>query len=522
MDYLGQLPSYYVDRSQPLREALGELEADLRDALATADRRADENPISVKPAEPERQLAAGEVAVDVGLTRYNDTERRTAWDSFFDRFIETNDLVGDVNVDTEFFTQDGIDPAMDCFVTTESQARAIRDAFDSDGMETVLPVDPLTATDADFNRDDFLPGVLQSTSQDSTLMGYPVAIQPVVMLYHVPGFEDAGVPLPDDGWTINDFESAVRALASDWPDDRPLMRTEFGTNALALRMLTASYGGLYYDHSVEPRAVQFADEATINAARDALGLARDGIIDYRRMVVGSGSGGVSSMSSLERPTPLIVDRLSPDSYRIRQYLGTTDNSFMGYDDYRLMLFPAGSQYAPATYDVTALYITPNAPEAERQACYDLGKSLASDVTLFNGMPARASLLNAPELETAQGEDVVAFYRDYAEQLQQPSATLIPSEQGSFANITEGLETLWLHYAFDQAILDNVDVGEALRSAAESIQQYRACTAGLPSLDYRAVMRDPQVAQDAIRPYVDCAVNITPAFREQFGSFYQGE
>ena len=71
------------------------------------------------------------------------------------------------------------------------------------------------------------------------------------------------------------------------------------------------------------------------------------------------------------------------------------------------------------YNVSAAYISASADDP--QACYDFISRMAQRPELFDQMPARESVIGTPELAATQGEDVVNFYRAFAQQLQRAFA-----------------------------------------------------------------------------------------------------
>lgn len=82
----------------------------------------------------------------------------------------------------------------------------------------LLDLAPLVNSDPALNSADFYQSMWQSFQWDGGIWGIPAAGQVMALYYNPQAFDEAGVPYPNENWTVSDFESAVRAL-TQYNDD---------------------------------------------------------------------------------------------------------------------------------------------------------------------------------------------------------------------------------------------------------------------------------------------------------------
>lgn len=80
--------------------------------------------------------------------------------------------------------------------------------------EFLVPLDDLL-DDAGIDPDEFDPGILGALSADGELMAVPYDLGPYIMYYNKDAFAAAGVPEPENGWSIDEFEEAAESLTTD-------------------------------------------------------------------------------------------------------------------------------------------------------------------------------------------------------------------------------------------------------------------------------------------------------------------
>ncbi len=78
----------------------------------------------------------------------------------------------------------------------------------------LLPLDDYIAKEKDFNLDDFVKPSLVSYQRDGKLYGIPYDEGPGMLYYNKDLFDQAGVPYPDDSWTLDTLKEAALKLTS--------------------------------------------------------------------------------------------------------------------------------------------------------------------------------------------------------------------------------------------------------------------------------------------------------------------
>ncbi len=83
----------------------------------------------------------------------------------------------------------------------------------------VQPLDRYLQQDQTEPLENFLPSALELVRYQSQTMALPVALEVGVARYNPTQFTDAGIPLPDEGWTREDFVGAAQRLTQDTDND---------------------------------------------------------------------------------------------------------------------------------------------------------------------------------------------------------------------------------------------------------------------------------------------------------------
>ncbi|MET9819365.1 sugar ABC transporter substrate-binding protein [Streptomyces sp. NPDC006386] len=94
-----------------------------------------------------------------------------------------------------------------CVVSMQS----LRTAGHTQGM---LPLDDLIARTG-FDVTDFDKSVMEGLSADGKQYALPYDVGPVILTYNKHMFRSAGVPEPEPGWTLAEFESVARELTGE-------------------------------------------------------------------------------------------------------------------------------------------------------------------------------------------------------------------------------------------------------------------------------------------------------------------
>lgn len=468
-----------VGNNVDARTALQTVEADIISRLDVASARRDTVQVVVATPILEPELAPGEVLINFGLTSVvNPSPDLDRWQSAAQDFAASDSEVGFVSLDSSIQNQSVTEMAAeyDCFYTPSNAVPTV-------DLDVIRSIDPLIASDPSFDREDFVGNSLALVTRNNQIWAFPFSIQPVAMRYDPAQFANSGAFEPFVGWTVSDFETALRSFTLDPDADAPFVPGGFGSTNLL--MLIASYGGLPIDYRTDPPTLNFTDPATVEAIRQVLNLARDGYMDYSEL---TGGGGFVFTFSDEVPA-LTIDTISGfGAFTVvgggggggGNFTATVTTNAQSNDDTRLATFPRGTQYVPLSYQLGVGYISANSQVAE--ACYRFFSFLSQRAELYQTMPARRSMINHPDVAATQGDDRVTFYRAMDESMQQPNAIIIESIAlggGGGANlISTVLETYWLNRAFDRYVLEDADLEAELAEAEVFTRAFMECSAGI--------------------------------------------
>ena len=108
------------------------------------------------------------------------------------------------------------------------------------------PLDDLIAADKDVNIDDFNKGIRDGLSYKGKIFALSYDFGPHVVYYNKSYFDKAGVPLPKDDWTWDDFVQTAKALTRDI-DGKPVMGFAAPNDFGAMIPWIFSAGGDYVD-----------------------------------------------------------------------------------------------------------------------------------------------------------------------------------------------------------------------------------------------------------------------------------
>lgn len=456
-----------------------------------AERRATTTILVATPI-PEVVLQPGEIALNFGLASFvMPLPNRDQWEQLIAEFVASDPEVGQINFNTQFGDARSMAETNDCFFLPYNGVTSL-------DLTTVLNLDPFMDADPTFNRNDVVGGLLAQLQRDNKTWALPISLQPKALRYHSQIFQQTGVPEPTNGWTIDVFNDALRWLKETTGDDTPFVSRDPGASYLL--MLIAAYGGIPLDYRTNPPTINFTDPANVEAIRQVLNLAKDGLINYQETT----TGAVFAFASGEEQDPIYTDSLS--GFNIRRIRGGGGQP--SEDPYRLTTYPTGSQYSAASFDLGTAYISATAQNPE--ACYRWISTIARRQDLFNTMPARLSLINDPVLAAAQGQDAADFYNEFAALLQAPNNLAFPSPFAgdSPANF---LVEFWLTRAFDEYVLRDGDLEAELGEAQQYATAFQECVATIPPFDPAAGDRRNYFGQ-----YTDCASRVDSSVAVMFG------
>ncbi len=507
-DYLTASNMFAEGEAVDPATALEEAEQAALDALAQADEKRASLQLFVATPVPTPSFSSDQVLIRFGLmSGTSEQPNRNLWESTIRQFVQDNPRVGNVDVVTPLFGPNGRSE-VDCYYTYYNEL-----AGPTIDTSSYLSLDPFLDADPNFDPNSILGDSLQRVQIDGRIYGYPVAIQPSILWYDSVQFADANLVSPEGGWTIEAFIDALLSLQALGDNDDPVFSPQtFSANYIL--MLVAAYGAIPYDRSTDPATFNLTDPATIDAIRQVLDLARDGYIDYRQLSQFGGSGAL--FGSGETP-PISTDVLNGFSWRYQNR--QQGENF--YADFRLTHYPRGSRYIPMSYDLGTAYISSETLNPE--VCYQFISTIANVPGLFTGVPANRAMIDDPNVALSEGEDVANLYVEFADSLTQSNVLIFPGDYSpSGTSFGSFLEPQWMYEAFDNYVMDNVELETALTQAQENIATYRQCASGIEEQDITQFEEDQDAMFAYYRQFLDCGIAITPELREQYQFFYEDQ
>ncbi|MBX3083095.1 MAG: extracellular solute-binding protein [Anaerolineae bacterium] len=424
--------------------ALQAVEADANRIMQEADQKRDS--VVVVVATPVPDVAAeGKVALKFGVfTGESSFSASAEWQKAIDEFVATDPQVGSIKL--EFVAPVTADwgkkvqafpDTTDCFFP----AFAGVDTF----ADKVLSLDALMDADPDFSREDVLNGVLRDLERDEHVMGFPLSLSPAMLRYNIAQFEAAGIALPTDGWTVDEFTNALNTLKAQNPA-QPVLYPYYDSGRYLL-LLMAAYGALPVDWRTDPVTINYTDPKVVEVIRQVLDLAKSDTIRYSKT-----ASFIFSIDPI--PAPLVIEDFSSSSAGSDKKTGLTT-------------FPGGTEFLPIAYSLDAAFVS--ASTAAPEACYRWLKALAHHPKLFAGVPALRSVINDPSTEALYGADTIATFQRFAELLSAPNAIIVHERSDKL-----GIAVMWLLRAFDNYVLKDADLEQELADAERFTKEYMAC------------------------------------------------
>jgi ABC-type glycerol-3-phosphate transport system substrate-binding protein len=492
-DYLNLALQQMTANKIDAKTALQDVEAKaVQDIQAAADRK-QSLALAVATPVPVPTLGAGKVTIKFGLSAFiSPLPSQDKWNDLMADFTSNDPQVGRVVIDTP--TGGGqvanFTDRFDCFYLPYN-------AVPNTTLGVLMNLDPFIAADKTFDKADVVGNVMVQLERDNKIWALPVIIEPSILRYNSDQFNRANVPAPGSTWTIDAFKDAVTALKPNPEDPVPFVASN--TNGVHLLQFIAAYGGLPLDYRTDPPTIDFTSQASADAIRQVLDLARKGYIKYDALSnLGFGGGRA------QRDVPIYSDVLNAFSFRFNPAEPTDAAA------YKPITYPRGSKYAAVSYSIGTLYVSAKSQNPE--GCYRWISAVSRRPDLFSAMPARRSLINNPALAGSQGPDTTALYNQIDTLLQDPNTLSFPQLFGGGASPTGFLLQHWLFEAFDQYVLENGDLDTALKDAETFAKGFQECAANIPPFD-----PSTQQMQDYNRQYAACASKVDPRLNSLFGN-----
>lgn len=308
-----------------------------------------------------------------------------------------------------------------------------------------LDLSPLINTDISLDVNDFYPEMWQSYQWDGGIWAMPVSGDLVSLIYNPAAFDEAGLPYPDEFWTLVEFEEALRAL-SEYDDAGNIERSAFLDAGNAGALIPMSLAGQpVFDPMGFEAAPRFDNPTLINALDEWKRLRDDGLfinpqgedgdVDFNEIPL------IAAQTLFTTLPTVTVD------FQIAPLPG--GNSAMNVAG---LAVSAGTEYPELAYELIKFFTS--TPEAAN--------------TFFSALPARRSMVGV-EGDESLGNQILSFIAG-------TDTDNIPILEGLMPNSFTVAEQLYISYinrAFSKMNSDGLDAQAALQEveieALDSIQ-----------------------------------------------------
>jgi ABC-type glycerol-3-phosphate transport system substrate-binding protein len=346
------------------------------------------------------------------------------WDEAARTFAEADSEVGSITVEANFSASlEETTSNYDCFLLQQSNLSAVEPSL-------LLPISPLLAQDASFDPNDLVGDLWMQMQATGDIYGYPVTLMPRYLALDNQAFANAGLPMPASNWTIDEFNLALSEL------QRSTGQAAYTIDdSLSIMSLLAAYGVLPIDYL--NGTTSFGETASV--LTEILNLRNAGLLNYSGL---SSTGMGTAPTSPIRPASITLD------------LPTN------LDGFQLVNYPAGTNYAVASYRLGTIYISRNS--ANPHACYRWLRYLAQNPWIFQSMPTHHSQLSES-------------FQSYATLLEQPNLVVIPWIS-PFGGDNKFVLQHFYNQALDAIFLNNADITSSLADAQAKADAYQHCRA----------------------------------------------
>lgn len=457
-----------------LEMALQEAEAGILSDLQTADQRRS-TPLVVDAPPAPVVVAQGEVALNFAVSTFvNPLPNQELWEQLAAEFSAQDPQVGAVIISSEQpfgpGGQTDLNAEYECYIASNNPVT------EGEVLDAIRSLDPLLQSDLDFDPNDLYAGVLAQLQRDGMTWGVPVALSPEALDFDPELFEAAGVPSPVTGWTVSDFELALRLL-NEFSGETSFVPSALNTTYIST--LIAAYGGIPYDTRTEPATLNYTDPSSIAAIQQVLDLVVSGYISYQPFTGGRGEFSLSATQDAAISTATVGQGGFASFGGGRAIAifgggqGGEDAPVRGNAPY-----PTGTTVNGASYSVIAGFVS--AQTANVEPCYRWLRFISAHPELFDGMPVSRTQVSDPALDSAVGSDTAAFFRSFGALLDSPGTQVIDAIPTSFGIPTD---SYWLLKVFDDYVAaeGDLDLAFELAEAERMTNEFRQCTAGLPAL-----------------------------------------
>ena len=362
---------------------------------------------------------------------------QTQWELAISEFIAMDNEVSWVELAGANRKLEDYPATYDCFVLSA-------DAINSLDPATILRIDPLMMSDTAFNPDNFVGNTLDSLSSNGEIYAYPLTIAPRLLAVNSALMENTGVTIVDSSWSIDQFTDTV----TQWQQNTGTFAYML-VDSVDVLTLVAAYGGLPLDYSSNPPGVDFTSADNVEALRQVLDLARNGILGYNSLLE------IAPMGTALAATPIRNQYLSPAGFGAAP------------EQTQYVNFPAGINNTVASYRLSAGAISAQTQYPE--ACYRWLSFISRQGYIFQSIPV---------LHSVPGATQNTQFARYADVLQSPDVINIPYINKA-GNDDRFVLQYMLNRAMDAYVLngaDGADLNSVLQLAQANAERYLQCRA----------------------------------------------
>lgn len=391
-----------------------------------------------------------------------------------DAFV--TDFAADDPVVQQVIWQTSLENGFDCGTTTLNGPLP--------GVD-LLDLTPHLTADPAFDEADYLPGIFtQVTTIAGRITGLPLVFVPEALWIDTADFDDAGVPLPTDGWTTDTFLAALNTLPN-----RQLIRQYGNTFSNRYMLLLAgAFGAHLLDHRTQPPTPNLTTPETLAAVQMLRGLVWQGTLQHEQLFI---ADSTPTIVNFPRPAPIQLDRVGLDSRRMApiSFVGSTT---VGR---RPVPYPTNPN-GPAVVSYNPISGTIHAATPHPEACYRLLRALVDRPDMFFSPPAKIALLDDPaflDSEIGVLADYVAAFNTKLVNSPQPPIVLPLNYGDAF------WPNMWFNRALDR-IISGMDPVPELERAQRLTAVYLVCAEDVLNDPDREIVPPADFTTDCVERY----------------------
>jgi multiple sugar transport system substrate-binding protein len=331
--------------------------------------------------------------------------------------------------------------------------------------EAILSLAPFVDADLSFSTDDYFPQALKQFTWQGQLMGLPADITPYVIEYNKDLFDAAGLDYPPLDWTWDDFLTLAVALTKGEDEQKQYGFVAEFYELNDLFLITERLGARLIDDSVDPPALSYNDPDTVKAMRWYANLTTEHkvkpvyVTDLRKLLA-------ASQAMLDREALINDGRAAMWTSSATAALVFGERSGLNVGVAPLPVRADGT--SPGSMLTASGYFI-SAQTQNRQACWQWITFLSGQPAAVQGLPARRSVAESNAYRQKVGTDRADTYLAAVGDSEQPSVFELFSEEAWL-----GGASYWYGQAFGQVIDGKASVEDALDTAQQLADDYRAC------------------------------------------------